>query len=447
MEHRFKIKSYHLTGAFWIFLYILISLTPLFIAMGEAGPQDRGFWIEFSVALGFVGLTMISLQFLLIARFRRLSAPYGIDIILEFHRYISLIAVALILAHPLILFLTEAQYRQTVLNPFTAPLRAQMAWLALLTLLVLVVISLYREKLGIRYETWKTAHGLLAVVATGGALLHILGVSYYLALPWKQGFWTMMFLATVFFLLYIRIIKPLRLIRKRYFVEKVHKERGDSWTITFRPDGHQGMQFMPGQFAWLTLGNSPLAIEEHPFSFSSSATQTDRLSFTIKELGDFTSNIHKIKPGEPAYIDGPHGVFSIDRKKEYPGFVLIAGGVGITPVISMVRTMAERKDNRPVLLFYASKAWEEVTFREELEELEKIMNLQIIHVLENPPESWEGESGFLDEKVLKRHLPANMHEIMFFICGPPPMMNAAGSALDKVGIPFENIEMELFNLV
>jgi predicted ferric reductase len=447
MEHRFKIKSYHLTGAFWIFLYIVISLTPLFIAMGETGAQDRGFWIEFSVALGFVGLTMISLQFLLTARFQRLSAPYGIDIILEFHRYISLLAVGLILAHPLILFVVEAEYRQTVLNPVTAPLRAQMAWLALLSLLVLVVISLFRLKLGLKYETWKTAHGLLAVVATGGALLHVLGVGYYLALPWKQVFWTFMFLASVFLLLYIRIIKPLRLIRKRYLVDEIKKERGSSWTISFRPDGHPGMKFMPGQFAWLTLGNSPLAIEEHPFSFSSSAEETGRLSFTIKELGDFTSNLHKVTPGQPAYIDGPHGVFSIDRKNEYPGFVLLAGGVGITPVISMVRTMADRKDQRPALLFYASKTWEEVMFREELERLEKVMNLKVVHVIEKAPDDWQGESGFLDDKVLERHLPADKFERMYFICGPLPMMNAAENALDKVGIPFENMEMEVFNLV
>jgi predicted ferric reductase len=80
-----------------------------------------------------------------------------------------------------------------------------------------------------------------------------------------------------------------------------------------RSDGHGGFGFEPRQFAWLTVWNSPFSIEEHPFSFSSSAADSGIFSFTVKELGDFTGMVKEISPGERVYLDGPHGQFTVDR--------------------------------------------------------------------------------------------------------------------------------------
>lgn len=89
------------------------------------------------------------------------------------------------------------------------------------------------------------------------------------------------------------------------------------------------------------------------------------MEIAIKALGDFTSTVHRLSPGTAVYLDGPHGVFSMDRD-EGPGFGFIAGGVGITGLISMLRTMADRGDVRPAVLVYANGDWEGVVFREEL---------------------------------------------------------------------------------
>ena len=75
--------------------------------------------------------------------------------------------------------------------------------------------------------------------------------------------------------------------------------------------------------------------------------------------------------------------------------VLIAGGVGITPMMSMIRTLADRGDKRPVILLYGSKDWESITFREELEALKARLDLTVVHVLANPPADWTGEQGFI----------------------------------------------------
>jgi predicted ferric reductase len=78
----------------------------------------------------------------------------------------------------------------------------------------------------------------------------------------------------------------------------------------------------------------------------------------------------------------------VDRRQA-PGYVFIAGGVGVTPLYSMLLTMREREDVRPVTLFYASATWDDVVFREELAELSETMpNLEVIHVLDQAPEGW-----------------------------------------------------------
>jgi len=250
----------------------------------------------------------------------------------------------------------------------------------------------------------------------------------------------------VFALVHVRVIKPLMMLRRPYRIEEVVKERGNSWTLTLRPDGHNGMNFRPGQFAWLTIGLSPFSIREHPFSFSSSAMDARNLKFTVKELGDFTAKIGEITPGTQAYIDGPYGTFTIDRHVAQ-GYVFIAGGVGVTPVMSILRTMADRHDARPVLLIYASKTWEDTTFREEIGELKKHLNLKAVYVLENPHQEWDGESGWVTAELMARYFPENRMDIEYFICGPEPMQKAVRVAIDKLGLPMENVQSESFNFV
>lgn len=433
-------------GSFWVGLYLAVSLAPLAISLLGPHTERRGFWIEFSVALGFIALAMLNLQFALTSRFKRIAAPYGIDMILQFHRQISLVAFSMILAHPLILmFVNKDTF--SLLNPISAPWPARMGLLSVSALVLLVGLSLGRKQLGIRYERWRLWHGVLAVVTVAAALGHVLGVGPYLSLPWQRTLWDLITVLTIGLLVYVRIGKPWVMLKRPYVIERVSPERGNTWTLTLRPEGHSGMRFLPGQFAWLRLGMSPFGVEDHPISFSSSAEQRDSVELSIKALGDFTSTIQRVEPGTRAYLDGPYGAFTIDRHPEETGFVFVAGGVGITPLISMLRTMADRHDGRPVLLVYASKNWDAVTFREEIDRLSERLDLKVVHVLDKAPEGWAGESGFITPELLSRHLPDDRRSREYFLCGPPPMMNAVERSLLDIGVQLEDIHMERFNLV
>jgi predicted ferric reductase len=245
---------------------------------------------------------------------------------------------------------------------------------------------------------------------------------------------------------YVRVARPLTLRRRPYRVVGVEPERGHAWTVTVRPEGHAGFRFSAGQFAWLTLRASPFAAREHPFSFSGSAADASALRFTIKELGDFTRTIGGLKAGEAAYVDGPHGVFTFDHHPAARRFVFVAGGIGIAPIVSMLRTLADRRDERPVRLIYGNRCWDGVTFREELQALAGRLRLTVVHVLQEPPADWTGAQGVLSEAVVRAALPPEERDATFFLCGPKPMSDSVQRTLRHLGVPLHRVHCELFDM-
>jgi predicted ferric reductase len=437
-----------LSGLVWVLLYLAFCLAPLLLTVGQTEPPGRPFLIEFSVALGFAGLSILALQFALIARFKLVAAPFGIDALLRYHSEITFVGLAFIVAHPVLLFIADSHYLH-LLNVFTAPWRARFAVASVIGLLFLVGLSLWRRRLRLSYEWWQATHGLLAVLIVVFALLHASLVGYYVTGVVRRVAYDGYIGLLVLLLIWIRFLSPMNRLRHPWRVVRVEPERGDTSTLVIEPLGHRGFSFDPGQFAWIAVGRSPFSITQHPFSFSSVADTVPggTVAITIKAAGDFTRSIPTVAPGTRVYLDGPHGVFSMDRRQA-PGYVFIAGGVGVTPLYSMVVTMRDRRDVRPVTLFYASATWEDVVFREELYELSETMpNLDIVHVLDSPPPGWEGESGRITPDVIRRHLPAQFQRYEYLVCGSSGLMDAMEDALVAVGVPFAQVSTERFDMV
>jgi predicted ferric reductase len=437
-----------LSGLVWVILYLFFCLAPLVLALGQDRPPGRPFLVEFSVALGFVGLSILALQFALIARFKAVAAPFGIDVLQQYHVQITFVGLAFALAHPVLLFVADSKYLP-LLNLATAPWRARFAFISVVALLVLVGLSVWRRALHLSYEWWQATHGLLAVIVVLFALLHASLVGYYVTGLLRRVVYDGYIGTLILLLVWIRLVSPLIRLRRPWRVVRVDADRGGTSTLVIEPVGHQGFRFDPGQFGWIAVGRSPFAITQHPFSFSSAADppRGGPVAMTIKAAGDFTKTVPDVTPGTRVYLDGPHGVFSMDRRQA-PGYVFIAGGVGVTPLYSMLLTMREREDVRPVTLFYASATWDDVVFRDELAELSESMpNLRVVHVLERPPEGWTGESGYITPDLLRRHLPAQYRRYEYLICGSSVMMDAMEKALTEVGVPFRQVSTERFDMV
>jgi predicted ferric reductase len=431
--------------AVWLTVYLFFVLAPLLALLIGDLPPVRNFWTEFSSAIAYAGLAMMGLQFGLTSRFRYVTEPWGEDVIYHFHRLLSLVALGLVIVHPIILFVLDPA-RLRLLNFFVAPPVARWAALSTYALIALVVTSLWRVQFRIRYEIWHITHILLAVLAIIAGIIHMIGWGFYLGDPGKRALWIGLSVFWIALLLYVRILKPLFILRRPYVVTEVRKERADSWTLVMQPQRHPGFRFTPGQFGWLTIWGGPFKITGHPFSFSSSAEVTDgRIEMTIRNLGDLTSRVHEVPVGRRVYIDGPYGAFTIGHPADM--HVLIAGGVGITPMMSMIRTLADRRDKRQVLLIYGSRDWESITFREELEALKAHLDLKVVHVLSDPPAGWNGEKGFIDAEILMRHLSPPYSDHEYFICGPDPMMDAIEKALGELHVPLSKYHSERYSFV
>jgi predicted ferric reductase len=240
----------------------------------------------------------------------------------------------------------------------------------------------------------------------------------------------------------LRVARPRRLVAQPYLVDRVEPELGGAATVHLRAHGHAGRLFEPGQFAWIKPAADPLSLAEHPFSYSSSAEVPERPSFTIKPYAGFSARAASLEPGALMLVDGPHGSFRLDPAAA--GALLVAGGIGITPCMSVLRTASDRGEQRPYVLVYANRALEDATFHDELQRLRADLDLAVVYVLSRPAAGWTGERGYVDRALLARHLPDDVRAWDFFICGPPLMADGALGALIGLGLPAERVHVERF---
>lgn len=432
-------------GIVWFGLYLLLALLPLGVALLSAEPPERPFPVELSVGVGLLAFALLAMQFTLVTRLKAASLPFGTDALTQFHRQLGIAAVAFALLHPLLLAghgvgLSDWQ-------PFTGSAVSRTGAAALWLALLILVTSLARRRLRLSYEAWNAIHLTAAVAVVGAMVWHVLAASGHAdagAVRWLLAAYAVLVGAL---LLRYRLFRPALLARQPWLVTGNRNEGADTRTLRLAPVEHPGFAFEPGQFAWLLTGRGPLLAAQHPITISSSAERPGELEFSIKALGDWSSTVvPTLAPGDRLWVDGPYGVFTPDRVPGQ-GLFLIAGGIGISPMRSILRTMRDREDRRPVVLLYAANSPDRAPYLDELESLSGELALTVVHVWERPPPGWAGERGFIDRAMLERHLPAHWRHYQHFVCGPVPMTDAVERALAAIGVPAGRIHSERFNLV
>ena len=426
-------------------IYLLLIFLPLIVYLTFPMPEGRNFWRDLSVMLGFTGLSIAGLQFLPTARIPFLSDVFDLDSTYRVHHLLSLLSVLMVFLHPVIL-LVNNPYTLLLLNPFTAPWRAQAGLIGLAALVMIAITSVLRKELRMDYNAWHGLHDLLALLIAVFALIHLVKVNYYMSAPAMQIAWLVELVIWVGITFYVRVLKPLAIQRRPYKVGQIIQELADTWTLVLKPEGHGGLDFNAGQVAWLNINSSPFTLHRNPFSISGSAHRNDELRFSIKAVGDFTSKVGDLKGGETIYVDGPYGNFSLEDEHAQNGLVLLAGGIGAAPVMSILHTLADAQDQRPVFFFYGNNDDQNITFYKEIEALKKKINLSVTYVLEKPSGKIKSESGFISLDLLKRELPDNLKELYYFICGPLPMIEAMEKHMHALEIPHKQISSEKYEM-
>ncbi len=429
-------------------LYIAVAVTPLIIASVYGYPYDDIVY-ELGRSLALLGFTILALQVFLAARVKWIEQPYGFDILIRFHRNMGIFALLLILAHPLLLAAGSGDW-----GLLLGPAVSLGVWLGRATLAVLiasVLLSVYQRSLGLTFERWRLVHDILSPLIIVGAFVHSFMIGADLNLAAMQGIWILATGAAVAVFVYHRIIRPRILRDHAYRVTEVVPEAPGVWTVKMKPAGGEPLfDYLPGQFQFITFfRDRGLPEEEHHWTISSSPADKGYVSSTIKALGDFTSTVGETRAGDRAAVNGGFGRFSYVLHPEERDLVFIAGGIGITPLMSMIRHMRDTRDNRQVLLVYANKDESGIVFSRELAGIEAggYPSLRVVHVLGSPPPGWSGESGFVDREKILRLCDGDLEGKVFYVCGPPGLITAVLDALKTLGVEDYRIRLEIFSFL
>jgi predicted ferric reductase len=430
----------------WSLAFLAVILVPLVLSVNAGGKAD--FTVEVSTALGVLAASVLVCVLILPSRLRSLTATFGIERVLLSHRTLGLLTLVLVLGHLGMLILDD-RHNATLLVPWLAPPRARAATAATVALLAMCLLAVFRRRLGHRYETWRWAHVVLGIVVVVGSTLHVYWL-HHLTQDQAMRRWFELAIGLVVLLFGYRWVGgPMLATRRAYVIDEVRPESETVSTLALRPlrHRHRGLTFDPGQFAWIRLDRPMGPREEHPFTIASGAHRPRELEFTIRNVGDYTAMLARLVPGRRVYVDGPHGTFTVDARRAN-GLVLIAGGVGITPMMSMLRTLEHRRDQRRHVLVTAARHSEDLLFRDEIARLSGTLTLTVVEVVSAPTPDWRGLRGRVDAELLASVLPRRRDGNRFdvFICGPGPMVDGVLTALDTVGVPAARIHTEQFDM-
>ena len=206
----------------------------------------------------------------------------------------------------------------------------------------------------------------------------------------------------------------------------------------------EGVTYEAGQFFFITIkinGNDAV----HHFSFSSSPTEKGYIEFTKRITpSEFSRALAVMKPGEWAHIRGPVGTFILPLK--YQKLAFLSGGIGITPLRSMLRFIADSRKSWDIVLLYGNSTYDEITFRDELEEMSNMrFGLRVEHVLSGPefPSDWKGKRGFINKNLVAEVI-ADYKERLFYLSGPPKMVISLEDQLIALNLPKDQIKKDSF---
>lgn len=391
--------------------------------------------------MGMTAAALLIVQLVLSSRLKFLDHIFALNRMYRFHRINAVLVASLALVHPLLVFAPE--------DITSIPVELKY-WPEVLGGMMLILIwcitatGIWRLFLGFRFHRWWLFHRIAGFTLVVILMFHVLFVSD----TFESGVPRfMVFLAGGVYALLLGWIKlkPVLLRRRPYSVARVLKAGQDTYAVDLAARDGNFFQYVPGQFAFITFRSENVSSEEHPFTLSSTPSRPERLQLIIRCSGDWTAEVGLLTPGDTAHIDGPYGQFSYMFRNTHDEFIMIAGGIGITPMLSMLRCMADNDETRRVTLIWSNRTSDDLVFADEFEEMEKrLNNFKIIYVFTRQPGSPAG--GRLNQGSLDAILSGYRRDVPVFLCGPPKMMDDVKRWLTGSGFPRGLIVTEDFSL-
>lgn len=417
-----------------VLAYFLLLVLPLLTAWITAPAGNQAFWTELGKNFALIGFSIIVLQFVLASRPARISHYYGLDMVLRYHKAMGTVAAVLLFFHPLLVLGGRGEW--PLLYRLDIPWFIWLGKIALILVLIQAATGLLQRRF-LEFEKWRQLHNqalfILALVVT-----HSWMAGNDLQSASMQVLWVLWAGVAGAAYLYHKAYRPLRSRRQAWSIKEVTRENHNVWTIGIEPPaGEGGLFYLPGQFHFLRFyrGNRRYDGEEHHFTISSSPTRQGIITSTIKESGDFTSSLKETRIGDIVRVQGPYGRFSFLLHSPRKDLVFIAGGIGITPLMSMLRFMRDTDSDHRIVLLYANRTERDIIFGDELALMAEGSRprLRVAHVLTRPSRAWKGEYGHIDQGMIRRYCGIDIRGMEFYLCGPPGLMKRLMRELKELG--------------
>jgi predicted ferric reductase len=375
---------------------------------------------------------------LLMARIAPIERGVGADRLARWHAMGGRYIIGLISGHALAIiwgYAVSAQVNPvaetaTLLTTYPDVLMATAAWFLLLGV---GLVSARAIRARLRYETWYYLH-FYTYLAIALAFSHQFAVGASFTGDVAARFWwASLYLVVAALVLWFRIVVPARdFARHGFRVAGVRREAPRTVSIYIKGKRLRDLQAEPGQFfRWRFLAPGHWW-QSHPYSLSA-VPSDDIMRITVRDVGDHSSGLAGLRPGTRVIAEGPFGAFVPDRSAR--STLLLAGGVGITPLRAMFATLTGA-----VTLIYRASTWQDIVFQAELDAIAEARGA-IVHYVVGTRSDFGGDP--LSASAL-RELAPGLHRMDVYLCGPPGMTGNAVASLTEAGVPRRRIHFESF---
>lgn len=407
-------------------------------------PQNGCLLLAFGRATGLLAAFFLLLQFLLVGRVAWLEKVFGHDRLTHAHHYVGGLFLLCVVAHPLLLV---AHYQDEgwwakVLDFWHNWDDVAGAMIAAVMFLIVGVSSWHIARRRLPYEWWMLIHTSV-YLAFALAFAHQFAVGGDVAdHPWFSAYWGGLALFVGVNYAWYRALRPLLLFaRHRFYVIRVEPAADDIVSVYIGGRKLERWRAHAGQFVLVRFWARGFRWFAHPFSLSA-APNGSFIRLTIKALGDYTRRIAQLQPGTPVLLEGPLGIFTADTCCTRAA-VLLAGGIGITPLRALAEDFCKR--GVPWTLLHGVTTPTAAALKDECEKLARSHTGCAYHLVVSNDATWPGERGRIDRDMLVRLVP-DIRQRDVYLCGPPAMMRALRRAAAACGVPHSAIHFERFAL-
>ncbi|MEW2250267.1 ferredoxin reductase family protein [Streptomyces sp. NPDC006975] len=395
---------------------------------------------------GLLAGYLMALVVLQMARVPALERRVGSDRVARWHAMSGRYTLCLVLAHIVLIMWGYALQagrsvtdivRQTVDSVTQLPDMGKAAiGTGLLLVIGLLSVGGVRRRLG--YDTWYHVH-LLTYAAVFLTFWHQISTGNDFAVePAAKTFWYGLYGTVTALVLWYRILTPLRLnLRHRMRVEAVVEETPGIVSVLIGGTKLHRMGAEAGQFfRWRFLAPG-MRFSSHPYSLSA-APRPGMLRITVKAIGDHSSRLRDLTPGTRVWAEGPYGALTAQRRSRGK-VLLVAGGVGITPMRALFETLPGAAGD--ITLLYRANSTQDLALWDELAKIADERGARLMYAVNSP----DGERPDISPESLRRKIPdVDHHDV--FLCGPPGFAQSVYEALRGAGVPARRIHHESFEM-